>query len=122
MFTAQREITVTVDCDRSPSEDVQIHVRDTRPGIAPEEHERIFEPFTEADYSHTRAAGDTGLGLAIARKLARLLGGDITLRSTPREGSTFTLHLPLGGNGDRLTRPLNDVSCDVGPRSHRAPA
>lgn len=94
-FTRQGQITVTVDWDRSTSTDLQLHVRDTGPGIAPEEQERIFEPFTQVDSTHTRAVGGTGLGLSIARKLAQLLGGDTTLQSTPGEGSTFTLHLPF---------------------------
>ncbi|HEX2094855.1 MAG TPA: ATP-binding protein, partial [Longimicrobiaceae bacterium] len=100
-YTQQGEITITVECHRSASEDFQIHVRDTGPGIAPEQHERIFEPFTQADSSHTRTVGGTGLGLAISLKFARLLGGDITLQSIPGEGSTFTLHLPLRDENGR---------------------
>jgi len=94
-FTRQGQVTVMVDYDRSASGHVRVLVRDTGPGIAPEQQERIFEPFTQADSSHTRTFGGTGLGLAIARRLAQHLGGDITLQSTPNEGSTFTLHLPL---------------------------
>ena len=95
-YTEQGQILVTVDCDASASAGLSVQVRDTGPGIPPEAQGRIFEPFTQADSSHTRAFGGTGLGLSISLKLARLLGGDITLRSTPGEGSTFTLHLPLG--------------------------
>lgn len=86
---------VTVALDRDGADGFRIHVRDTGPGIVEEDRERIFEPFTQADGSHTRSMGGTGLGLAISRKLARLLGGDIALRSTVGEGSTFTLRLPI---------------------------
>lgn len=92
-YTQQGQITVTVELT---SEDCQIRVRDTGPGIASEEHERIFEPFTQADSTPTRAVGGAGLGLAISRKLAQLLGGDVSLQSTQGQGSTFTLQLPLG--------------------------
>ena len=68
---------------------VRFVVRDRGAGIAAELHERLFEPFFT-----TRADG-TGLGLAIARGVARAHGGDITLRSTPGQGATFTLSLPL---------------------------
>lgn len=91
-YTRQGE--VTVELDGSVAEQVVVHVRDTGPGIASEDQERIFEPFTQVDSSLTRTAEGTGLGLAISRKLARLLGGDITLQSTPGKGSTFTLSLP----------------------------
>ncbi len=86
---------VTVTLDRGAPDGVRIHIRDTGPGIAAGDEERIFEPFTQVDSSHTRSIGGTGLGLAISRKLARLLGGDISLQSTPGEGSTFSLHLPV---------------------------
>jgi PAS domain S-box-containing protein len=91
-YTRQGEVTVEVD--RSAAEWLSVHVRDTGPGIALEDQERIFESFTQVDSSLTRAAGGTGLGLAISRRLAQLLGGDIALQSTPGEGSTFTLSLP----------------------------
>ena len=72
-----------------------VHVRDTGPGIAPEDLERIFEPFTQLDGSRTRTKGGTGLGLAVSRRLAHLLGGELRVHSEPGAGTTFTLVLPI---------------------------
>jgi signal transduction histidine kinase len=69
-------------------------VEDNGIGIPPEVTARIFEPFVQAEEGRTRRAGGTGLGLTISRKLARLMKGDLTVRSRPGEGSTFTLWLP----------------------------
>jgi signal transduction histidine kinase/FixJ family two-component response regulator/HPt (histidine-containing phosphotransfer) domain-containing protein len=75
---------------------LRISVRDTGIGIAPELHERIFEDFVQADDSIARRFGGTGLGLAIARRLTRLMRGELTVASMPGAGSTFTLEVPLG--------------------------
>jgi hypothetical protein len=63
-------------------------------GIPPERLSTIFEPFVQVDASYTRQAGGTGLGLTISRRLARLMEGDLTVRSTLARGSCFTLWLP----------------------------
>ncbi|HEV2130675.1 MAG TPA: GAF domain-containing protein, partial [Longimicrobiaceae bacterium] len=74
---------------RADGEAVVLEVHDTGIGIAREQLERIFDPFWQVDQSATRQAGGTGLGLTVTRSLARLLGGEIGVESTPGEGSTF---------------------------------
>jgi PAS domain S-box-containing protein len=90
-FTRAGEVSLRVEADDSA---VRFHVRDTGIGIAPGDRERIFEPFWQAQQGLVRERGGSGLGLSVARQLARLLGGDVTVESTPGEGSTFTLRLP----------------------------
>jgi signal transduction histidine kinase len=74
-------------------------VSDTGIGIAPEQLEHIFEPFVQVATGRTRSNDGSGLGLAISRRLARLMGGDITVESTVAAGSTFVLWLPAAAPG-----------------------
>lgn len=78
-----------------------VRVRDTGPGIPADQREAIFEAFTQLDSSHARRAGGTGLGLTISRRLARQMGGDLTVRSTLGTGSEFTLWLRAASPGER---------------------
>jgi two-component system sensor histidine kinase BarA len=91
---------VTIACDRSSEEMFSITIADTGVGIAPSDHEVIFEKFRQASPGEgrdalTREHTGTGLGLSIVRELCRLLGGDITLNSQLGHGSTFCITLPI---------------------------
>ncbi|MBF0369066.1 MAG: PAS domain S-box protein [Magnetococcales bacterium] len=92
-FTNQGEVRVTVTSDANHL--VTFTVIDNGIGIPKARQGDIFQPFTQADSSTTRKHGGTGLGLAICRRLAELMKGQITLKSQPGEGSTFTLTVPL---------------------------
>jgi hypothetical protein len=73
---------------------VFFRVRDTGVGIDPKQLPLIFDPFVQGESGHTRSNDGSGLGLTISRRLARLMEGDLTVRSTPAAGSVFTLWLP----------------------------
>jgi len=92
-FTPQGRIDIAVFSRAAGDGDVMVSVRirDTGIGIMPDVQQKLFQPFTQADSSIARKYGGTGLGLAISLRLAELMGGGITLESSPGAGSTFTL-------------------------------
>lgn len=92
-FTETGEVRLKVDAERISQSraKVSFSVFDTGPGIAGEDLERLFQPFTQLDASSTRRFGGTGLGLTICRRLAQLMGGELTVESTVGKGSCFTL-------------------------------
>jgi signal transduction histidine kinase len=95
-FTESGGVTLLVRVE-GPVADVRVHfeVTDTGGGIPLLDHEHIFEPFWQADTETARASGSTGLGLSVARRLARLLGGEVAVAaSAPERGSTFVLSVP----------------------------
>ncbi len=101
-FTAAGEVLIQVHCEKGPqpAAGVTIKISDTGIGIPEAELAHIFDKFHQADPSTTRKYGGTGLGLAISRELTVLMGGAISLTSTPGVGSTFTILLPLKPSSD----------------------
>ncbi|MGI8883322.1 MAG: sensor histidine kinase [Pyrinomonadaceae bacterium] len=87
--------SVIVGCEQTAPKDI-ISVADMGEGILNEHQQRIFERFYRTDRARSREVGGTGLGLAIVKHLARLHGGEVSVKSTPGEGSTFVIELPAG--------------------------
>jgi signal transduction histidine kinase len=90
-YTERGEVRMEI---RSRGQDAEFRVRDSGVGIAPEHLSRIFEPFWQVDSSQRSLGGGTGLGLSVVRRLATLLQGEVSVESTPGQGTTFTLWLP----------------------------
>ena len=91
-FTDKGEVRVSCVVSKG---NLEVKIADTGVGITADNIENVFEPFWQAEQTATRRTGGTGLGLSVTRKLARLLGGDVTVASRPGAGTTFLLTLPM---------------------------
>jgi PAS domain S-box-containing protein len=94
-FTEDGQVVVEVAEERAGARDwIVVSVQDTGIGISPEQQEKLFQMFTQADASTTRRYGGTGLGLAISLRMCRLMGGGITVESESGKGSNFKMRIP----------------------------
>jgi adenylate cyclase len=93
-FTKQGEVALRVRKVADGRDWVELAVTDSGIGMTAEQQAKLFQDFTQADSLTARRYGGTGLGLAISRKLARMMGGDVTVASEPGQGSVFTVRLP----------------------------
>ena len=92
----ETKVTVSLTAEPKPGGDMcRIDVSDEGEGIAPEYHDRVFERFFRVDRARSKKAGGTGLGLAIVKHIVELHSGKVKLKSKRRQGSTFSIHLPI---------------------------
>jgi len=117
-FTKDGTVTLTAERQRREIGDwILLSVSDTGIGIPADKLDHVFEEFSQADDSTTRNFGGTGLGLPISRRFCRMMGGDITVKSDPGKGSTFTIELPaavdaleaaktMAGKDEKSERPI----------------
>jgi signal transduction histidine kinase/ActR/RegA family two-component response regulator len=119
-FTSNGKIELAVRREqRDDKEWFVFEVRDTGIGIEPIKQQRLFDAFVQADNSTTRKYGGTGLGLAISRKFCEMLGGSLTLESSPGVGSTFTVSLPAEQAPLPGMEAETAVEEEVDPRAQR---
>ncbi len=93
-FTKEGEVRLRARRVANGRDWIELAVADTGIGMTPEQQTKLFEEFTQADATTAQRFGGTGLGLALSRKLARMMGGDVTVTSEPGKGSVFTVRLP----------------------------
>jgi adenylate cyclase len=95
-FTKDGEIALRLSNVVNGGKWIKLAVVDTGIGMTAEQQAKLFQDFTQADSLTAQRYGGTGLGLALSRKLARMMGGDVTVTSEPGKGSVFTVRLPGG--------------------------
>ena len=103
-FTKAGEVALRIRKIVDERSRIEFAVADTGIGMTAEQQAKLFEEFSQAESSTAQRYGGTGLGLAITRKLARMMGGDVTVNSEPGKGSVFTVRLP----GDEATGPTQE--------------
>ncbi|MET0089338.1 MAG: ATP-binding protein, partial [Candidatus Thiodiazotropha sp.] len=111
-FTGEGEVTVEVKKRTQKNDRIGLHfsIKDTGIGISPEQQDKLFKPFQQCDSSITRHYGGTGLGLVIAKRLATLMGGRITLSSSSGLGSTFNVQIYLSlPQSNTISLPVDDT-------------
>ncbi|MEP6874682.1 MAG: response regulator [Burkholderiales bacterium] len=106
-FTERGDVLVAIEVIARDAASVQLRfeVRDTGVGMEPEQQQRLFQPFSQADASTSRRYGGTGLGLAISRHLVRLMGGELGVDSAPAHGSRFHFSVRFGLQPEASTHP-----------------
>ena len=113
-FTERGAVTLTGARERDGTGEWMVFgVSDTGIGMTPEQMTRLFEEFSQADAATTRRYGGTGLGLALSRRLCRMMGGDIAVTSEAGRGSTFTIRLPATMTGARA-EPIATAAHETG--------
>ncbi len=95
------QVSVAINIGQDEQADISIHIEDTGIGIAPDKINGLFRSFNQADNSTTRKYGGTGLGLSITRELVNLMGGQISINSSPGKGSVFSVEISL-----KITDPI----------------
>ena len=113
-FTEKGEVVISIELEQQDEKSVMLRcsVRDTGIGLTQEQLGRLFQSFSQADGSHTRKYGGTGLGLTICKRLVEMMGGEIRVESEPGHGSTFTFTLRLG-RVERRGRPRFEPAVDL---------
>ena len=95
-FTKEGEVRLRARRIANGRDWIELAVADTGIGMTPEQQAKLFEEFSQAEATTAQRFGGTGLGLALSRKLARMMGGDVTVTSELGKGSVFTVRLPRG--------------------------
>jgi len=125
-FTKEGKVALRVRKVADGRDWVELAVADTGIGLTAEQQAKLFQEFTQADSLTARRYGGTGLGLALSRKLARMMGGDVTVTSEPGKGSVFTVRLPGAKRHEPAAASISPSGrrrCrDAGGIAHRAGA